>query len=514
MAYNFGPLGAIAAEIKKLLILGLPASFIRRGQLGLARLPSGAQGSILVGQGSNSPPAYSGGSPLAGQLLAWNGSAWVPTAFDGDAYLNYDSSGYDKITVQGLQGQFVAATLPSSGSLLGYAFGSWLPVAVSGDASCAGAGVFTVTGLQGNAVSSSAPATGQALQYTGSAWTPGNPAAVDRFTINGGFDFFQAQGPSSASYTFAGPNAGDKYVADQFLANNQSGLSGWAVSRVAGGPNSTNYIKFLQSARADKLIVYQPIEAAVSQALSNGTVQVTFQVQVKMPAGAAKVNIGILEWSGTADTMALTTTGVLNAWSSTSASDPTWTTNFSLVGKASLTASSSWQLLSTTVTLDASKNNILPVLWLDAQSTSSGELDLAEWQLTPAPCAVPWVPEDPAVALARCQRFFEKSWDADTKPGTSWTIGSDHVLISGAVAPFMTGDFTFQVSKRTVPTLTAYDSTGASGVISTHISGGAWGNGSAVSIVATRRANYSLGANNVTNCNSINFAFTADARLG
>ncbi|MDE2097178.1 MAG: hypothetical protein KGL39_08020 [Patescibacteria group bacterium] len=276
----------------------------------------------------------------------------------------------------------------------------------------------------------------------------GNPAAIKRFNINGGFDYFQAQGTSSASYTFAGAAGADTYVCDGFLANNQTGLSGWAVSQVAGGPHSTNYIKFLQSARADKLLVYQPIEAAVAQALSNGQDQVTLQVYARMPAGAVTAKLGVLEWAGTADTMALTTSGLNSAWASTASSDPTWRTNWALKSSASLALSSSWQLLSVTISaLSASKNNLALVLWLDSQTTSSGELDLAEFQLTPAPCAVPWYPEDPTAEVSRCRRYYRK-WSPSVVNGIITPGAGVYLTATNARLPLG-----FTVPMRVAPTV-------------------------------------------------------------
>lgn len=77
-------------------------------------------------------------------------------------------------TVTKLQGHAVSAAVPSANQFLQYVGSTWTPTTVTltlaGDVTGA-IGANTVTKLQGVAVSPAAPATGQALVYSGSAWT-------------------------------------------------------------------------------------------------------------------------------------------------------------------------------------------------------------------------------------------------------------------------------------------------------------------------------------------------------
>jgi len=67
--------------------------------------------------------------------------------------------------------------------------------------------------------------------------------------------------------------------------------------------------------------------------------------------------------------------------------------------------------------------------------------------------------------LAKCQRYYEKSYSSTTNPGTATTDGIRHS--SGAAGQTTTGELpmgiNFLTAKRSAPTITLYDSQGNSG---------------------------------------------------
>ena len=67
--------------------------------------------------------------------------------------------------------------------------------------------------------------------------------------------------------------------------------------------------------------------------------------------------------------------------------------------------------------------------------------------------------------LARCQRYYEKSYSSTTNPGTATTDGIRHS--SGAAGQTTTGELpmgiNFLTTKRSAPSITIYDSAGNSG---------------------------------------------------
>ena len=73
-----------------------------------------------------------------------------------------------------------------------------------------------VDGLQGNAVSATAPTTNQVLQWNGSAWTPATISSGSginpNYIINGGFDFWQRATSATMSGASFAYSTADRYV--------------------------------------------------------------------------------------------------------------------------------------------------------------------------------------------------------------------------------------------------------------------------------------------------------------
>lgn len=162
-------------------------------------------GDVTAGPGSNSQIATVTGlsgnpivanSPVLGDTLVWDGSAWVSStpATTGITELNGDvvagpGTGIQNATVAGIEGVPVDATSPTLGQVLAYNGVWWTPTTLPADAGIteltgdvtagpgSGSQSSTVTKLQGNDVSSISPNDGQVLTWNGTAWVPGAPAA-------------------------------------------------------------------------------------------------------------------------------------------------------------------------------------------------------------------------------------------------------------------------------------------------------------------------------------------------
>lgn len=272
------------------------------------------------------------------------------------------------------------------------------------------------------------------------------PTGVD-YLINGGFDFIQrSTTPTINSVAYGGPNTADTYTIDRWKANTDSAKT-WQVGNGSSGPNSANYGYFDNTpASSSKILIYQPIESNASIALSNSMATVTFQCQMQMPTSSVKINIGILQWTGTADT--LPANGVMTAWSSTTGVDPTFASGYTMTGKASFTATSSWQQISASTVIAASVNNIVPIIWMDAQpALSSGVLNIAEAKFTVDPTIKPWIPRLIQQELALCERYCQ------AKNSVTYTSST---VATGIIPTTSTGQVQWYlpVFMRTQPTLT------------------------------------------------------------
>ena len=115
--------------------------------------------------------------------------------------------------------------------------------------------------------------------------------------------------------------------------------------------------------------------------------------------------------------------------------------------------------------------------------------------------------------LANCQRYFAKTYDTGTVPGTATTAGALGINVSATWAYASPGTWCFPVAMRTSPTITLYSTVNANttGVITSDITDGA---GTTVNLglssVNPRRNNVSTG---VASGADVRVQITASAEL-
>lgn len=112
--------------------------------------------------------------------------------------------------------------------------------------------------------------------------------------------------------------------------------------------------------------------------------------------------------------------------------------------------------------------------------------------------------------LLMCQRYYEKSYDTNTTPGTGVDIGSIECIAFDGASRIIDKVTTWSAPKRNTPTMTMYSISGASGVIrngslSTDIG--------VAGVQVTYRGMYLLNTNGTSAGSICRYHYVADSRL-
>ena len=125
---------------------------------------------------------------------------------------------------------------------------------------------------------------------------------------------------------------------------------------------------------------------------------------------------------------------------------------------------------------DYSSGSITNDTWHQtATNRAAGQVNLAdstsnEWyitgvQLEIGDVATPFEHEDFGTTLAKCQRYYQKSYDYSVAPATSTQVGATYQTTDAAGNYASAGYTHFSVRMRATPTITSYDFGGNSGKI-------------------------------------------------
>jgi hypothetical protein len=151
------------------------------------------------------------------------------------------------------------------------------------------------------------------------------------------------------------------------------------------------------------------------------------------------------------------------------------------IGATKFNVTTSWAKYSATVTVPTvsgktigSKSFVQLDIWMDAGSDNnastgtmgqqSGTFDVANVQIEPGSNAAPFEFVPLADELARCQRYYEKSFDLATAPaqnaGTSGASTCLQIVGASTATKWLTS-IDFKAAKRTTPTVTLYNPSAA-----------------------------------------------------
>ena len=128
-------------------------------------------------------------------------------------------------------------------------------------------------------------------------------------------------------------------------------------------------------------------------------------------------------------------------------------------------------------------------------------------QLEPGSTATPFERRSYGQELALCQRYFQKSYNQTTVPGTGTTTGMiSHLCGTSGTAAFY-NTVQFGVLMRSAPSITAYDTAGTSGKVYRGVDGKT----AATLYISDRNA--TIGTDDTTNAIGFYYQYTASAEL-
>jgi hypothetical protein len=190
----------------------------------------------------------------------------------------------------------------------------------------------------------------------------------------------------------------------------------------------------------------------------------------------------------------------------------TWTTSGNGVGMsliATQVAGSGWQTATANAWV-AGNYKATTGISNAAAGTAGALFYLGPWGLWVSPSPPPLLRTSIQAELARCQRYYEKTYDPGTALGTATTTGAPQLIAQtgqGGQTPMP-----FKVTKRVVPTVTIYSpATGASGVLRNYTSGADIA--AAVSAPGLNGIGALASASNAAAASLYAAHWTADARL-
>jgi hypothetical protein len=273
--------------------------------------------------------------------------------------------------------------------------------------------------------------------------------------INGCMRFWQ-RGTSFTSATTPANND-DNYIADRWLLLSDGNDIVDVTQETSTVPTGFYSAMKLDVETADKkFMIVQPVETRNADPLVGGVCSLSFYARAgDSNATVDHLRAAVLSWDSTADTI---TSDVVSAWGA-EGTNPTWATNWTMENTPSdLTLTTSYQRFTIeNVSVDtASTANIAVVIWCDNSDGTVGDLVyITGVKLEYGSKATPFIHNDFATELTRCQRYYEKSYNLDDDPGTA-TNDNAAIYTQPRATSYLNVAETFLTRKRTDPTISIY----------------------------------------------------------
>lgn len=313
--------------------------------------------------------------------------------------------------------------------------------------------------------------TGQAQWYIDPDTNLASVGAGDNLLINGGFNVSQRGTSFDSTTIFA--NNDDTYLLDRWLLLSDGNDIVDVTQQSSGGISGTeDYIRLDVETISKKFGILQIVENKNLKNVIGGSdvVSLSFEAKTTDITKLSDIRAVVLAWDSTADTV---TSDIISAWESEGVR-PTLVANWTEENTDSdLGITASWARYTIeNISIDtASTTNIGVFIYQNNVATSDTAgifLEITNVQLVQSPTASTFQYLDIDVIVAKCQRYFEKTYNLDVAPGTVTSAGEiDWGHTSVSTNNIKSGTHcVFNTSKRVTPTMVFFSSnTGTSGKV-------------------------------------------------
>ncbi len=235
---------------------------------------------------------------------------------------------------------------------------------------------------------------------------------------------------------------------------------------------------------------------------------------------ATTIRVALVAWTGTADSP---TRDVVNTWTSTDYTAGNFfvvNTSTIAVGAAAVQAAA-WTDVPVSsasaggVVAPTGMNNLYLVVWTDSAQAQNVTLDLSVMRAGRGTSVPIWTPPDVAVELAKCQRYFLKTFEQGVTPvqNVGHTRGA---IVFTALASGGAGfrvNWVYPVEMRALPAITTYNPQAAANSWRALGGSGTVNYATGTHVTGTRQADM-LSAASFAGSEAYSIHATADAELG
>ncbi len=272
-------------------------------------------------------------------------------------------------------------------------------------------------------------------------------------------------------------NNDDTYLLDRWLLLSDGNDIVDVSRETTVTPNCAYSCCLLDTETANKKFgLLQILEARDAAAVIGGVASLSFKAR----KGASNATLGtlraaILSWDGAADSV---TSDVVSAWNGKGV-DPTLVSNWSYESTpVDLDLTTEFQTFFVDyVDVDTTgATNVAVFIWIDDDDATVGDtVYLGDVKLEAGLNATCFQGRSYGDDLAMCQRYFFKTYNAESDPGTIGNVGFSYFYVGGlSNAAHIVQTFNrFPVTMRTTPTVTSYSpATGTPGKMRDYTVGG------------------------------------------